>query len=203
MVSIKRCNVFPFKIHTILTDNGIQFTNTTFKGFKEVKKIIKELEQEIELEKIEKEKEEKNKNINNKVINEKIDNEINKETMNNNKLQTLIDLKKLYKNKLKCPMESQISHTLADLLTSRPKAYSLKTLTKILKIRLLYKNNHDIKRLYLNNYNKKDILTINAEHLNYEIFNKNNNYQINNKMIPVNYHPGFHPDNTLNYNIRL
>ena len=109
----------------------------------------------------------------------------------------------LYKNKLKCPMESQISHTLADLLTSRPKAYSIKTLNKILKIRLLYKNNHNIKQLYLNNYNKKDILTISAEHLNYEIFNKNNNYQINNKMIPINYHPGFHPDNTLNYNIRL
>ena len=99
----------------------------------------------------------------------------------------------LYKNKLKCPMESQISHTLADLLTSRPKAYSIKTLKKILKIRLLYKNNH----------NKKDILTINAEHLNYEIFNKNNNYQINNKIIPVNYHPQFHLDNTLNYNIKL
>ena len=94
----------------------------------------------------------------------------------------------LYKNKLKCPMESQISHTLADLLTSRPKAYSIKTLNKILRIRLLYKNNHNIKELYLNNYNKKDILTINAEHLNYEIFNKNNNYQINNKMITINYH---------------
>ena len=109
----------------------------------------------------------------------------------------------LYKNKLKCPMESQISHTLADLLASRPKAYSIKTLKKILKIRLLYKNNHNLKQLYLNNYNKKDILTINAEHLNYEIFNKNNNYQINNKIIPVNYHPQFHLDNTLNYNIKL
>ena len=62
---------------------------------------------------------------------------------------------------------------------------------------------HNLSISTLNNYNKKDILTISAEHLNYEIFNKNNNYQINNKMIPVNYHPGFHPDNTLNYNIRL
>lgn len=115
------CNVFPFKIHTILTDNGIQFTNTTFKGFKEVKKIIKELEQEIELEKIEKEKEEKNKNINNKVINEKIDNEINKETMNNNKLQTLIDLKKLYKNKLKSEFTIECEKLGIEHRTTKPK----------------------------------------------------------------------------------
>ena len=47
-------NMFPFKIHTILTDNGIQFTNTTFKGFKEIKEQIKELEEEIRLEKEEK-----------------------------------------------------------------------------------------------------------------------------------------------------
>ena len=145
------CNVFPFKIHTILTDNGIQFTNTTFKGFKEAKKIIKELEQEIELEKIEKEKEEKNKNIdkkeqkeqqkeiqenkevtnktnketnqniNNKVINEKIDNEVNKETMNNNKLQTLIDLKKLYKNKLKSEFTIECEKLGIEHRTTKPK----------------------------------------------------------------------------------
>ena len=85
-------------------------------------------------------------------------------------------------------MESQISHTLASLLTSRPKAYSLKTLNKILKIRLLYKNNHNIKELYLNNYNKKDILTINAEHLSYEIFNKNDSYNVDKSLIPENYY---------------
>ena len=78
----------------------------------------------------------------------------------------------LYRNKLKCPMESQISHTLADLFSSRPKGYSLKTLTKLLKLRLLYKNSFNIKILYLNNINKKEILTINREFLNYNIFNQ-------------------------------
>ena len=53
----------------------------------------------------------------------------------------------LYKYELSCPMESQISHNLAYLLSSRPKGYSLKMLDKILKIRLLFKNKENI-----NNY---------------------------------------------------
>lgn len=118
-------------------------------------------------------------------------------------LNNWIYINNLYKNKLKCPMESQISHTLAYLFSSRPKAYSKEMLKKILKLRLLYRNKNNIKLLYLNNYNKKDILTINAEHLNYSIFDKSNKYKLDNKLIPINYHPEFHPDNTLNYNIRL
>lgn len=60
----------------------------------------------------------------------------------------------LYKLNLSCPMESQISHNLAYLLTSRPKGYSLKMLQKILDIRLLFKNDENIKLLFLNNFNK-------------------------------------------------
>ena len=30
-------NIFPFKIHTILTDNGIQFSNASLKGLNNVK----------------------------------------------------------------------------------------------------------------------------------------------------------------------
>lgn len=118
-------------------------------------------------------------------------------------LNNWIYINNLYKNKLKCPMESQISHTLAYLFSSRPKAYSKKMLKKILKLRLLYRNKNNIKLLYLNNYNKKDILTINAEYLNYSIFDKSNKYKLDNKLIPINYHPGIYLDNTLNYNIRL
>lgn len=33
------------------------------------------------------------------------------------------------KYNLSCPMESQISHNIADLFTARPKAYSIKQLT--------------------------------------------------------------------------
>ena len=47
-------------------------------------------------------------------------------------------------------MESHISHILADLFTSRPKAYSENGLRKLLKLRLLKINKVDIKQLYLN-----------------------------------------------------
>lgn len=78
----------------------------------------------------------------------------------------------LYKYKLSCPMESQISHNLAYLLTSRPKGYSLNMLDKILKIRLLFKNNENIKKLYLNNFNKKQIVDYKKETLNFDVFDK-------------------------------
>lgn len=55
-------------------------------------------------------------------------------------------------------MESQISHNLACLLTPCPKGYSIKMLNKILKIRLLYKNNQNLKLLYLHNYTTKEFL---------------------------------------------
>lgn len=78
----------------------------------------------------------------------------------------------LYKYNLSCPMESQISHNLAYLLSSRPKGYSLRMLDKILKIRLLFKNNENIKQLYLNNFNKNEIIDYKKEELNFDILNK-------------------------------
>jgi len=101
----------------------------------------------------------------------------------------------LYINKLKCPMESQISHTLADLLTSRPKGYSLKTLEEILKIRLLLKNKHNIKKLYLNNYNKKEILTYKKDFISFKIFERNEEFKIDKKLIPETY-SNYKHDNT-------
>ena len=65
-------------------------------------------------------------------------------------------------------MESQISHTLADLL-----AYSLKTLENLLHLRLLFKNNFNIILLFLNNINKKEVLTLNKEPLNFNLFTYN------------------------------
>ena len=75
----------------------------------------------------------------------------------------------LYKYHLSCPMESQISHNIADLFTSRPKAYSVKTLNKLLELRLLFKNGFNIKELFLNNFHSKVQLTIN-DNINYSIF---------------------------------
>lgn len=82
----------------------------------------------------------------------------------------------LYKYSLSCPMESQISHNLAYLLTSRPKAYSLKMLSKILKIRLLYKNNENIKLLYLNNFNIEKQLDYKEDSLNFDVFSNYNQF---------------------------
>ncbi len=82
----------------------------------------------------------------------------------------------LYENKLSCPMESQISHNLACLLTSRPKAYSLEMLKIIINLRLLFKNKENIKMLYLNNFNKKEIVEINKDTLNLCSLKENNLY---------------------------
>lgn len=109
-----------------------------------------------------------------------------KETIENKRdyiLNNWTYINNLYNYNLTCPMESQISHNLADLFTSRPKAYSFKTLKKLIPLRLLYKNKRNIKDLYLNNYNKKEILTINKEQLNFSIFEKK---EFNIKRIKLN-----------------
>lgn len=87
-------------------------------------------------------------------------------------LNNRTNINNLYKYKLSCPMESQISHNIADLFTSRPKGYSIKMINKLTKLRLLYKNNHNIKELYLNNFNSNTTLTIHKEQLNMDIFDK-------------------------------
>ena len=56
------------------------------------------------------------------------------------------NINNLYKYNLGVLVESQISHNI-DLFTSRPKGYSLKTIKKLTELRLLYKNNFNIKRI--------------------------------------------------------
>jgi len=51
-----------------------------------------------------------------------------------------------------CSMEGHISHVLAALFTSRPKAHSLHMITKRLKIRELLTNYQDVKSIYLSNH---------------------------------------------------
>ena len=45
-------------------------------------------------------------------------------------------------------------------------------LDKILKIRLLFKNKENIKQLYFNNFNKKEIINYTNEELNFDILDK-------------------------------
>jgi hypothetical protein len=80
-------------------------------------------------------------------------------------------------------MESQISHTFAAYFTSRPKGYNKKMIDKLIKIRLLNKNNYNIKELYLNNLNREEIITINEPIKNYSIFDNKYTMSIpNNKL---------------------
>lgn len=81
-------------------------------------------------------------------------------------------IQNLYKYNMSCPMESQISHNIASLTSSRPKGYSYKMLSKILDLRLKYINKHNIKKLYFNNYNSNKIKNISIEHLNMDIFDE-------------------------------
>lgn len=51
-----------------------------------------------------------------------------------------------------CSMEGHISHVLAALFTSRPKAHSLHMISKRLRIRECYSNKRDLKSIYLSNH---------------------------------------------------
>lgn len=81
-------------------------------------------------------------------------------------------IQNLYKYKMSCPMESQISHNIASLTSSRPKGYSHKMLDKILDLRLKNINKKNIKKLFLNNFNSNKIKNIKIENLNFDIFDK-------------------------------
>lgn len=87
----------------------------------------------------------------------------------------------LYKYDLSCPMESQISHTFAEYFTSRPKAYNKNMINKLIKLRLLKKNNHNIKQLYFSNFNTKKELDLNKKIIDYSIFNTKDTYTIYSK----------------------
>lgn len=98
------------------------------------------------------------------------------ETKMNYILNNWKNINNLYTNNLSCPMESQISHNIADLFTSRPKAYSVNMINKLMKIRLHYKNGDNLKELYLNNFNSNTTLTLNKEFLNFNIFDRTSDY---------------------------
>ncbi|MDD6272498.1 MAG: UPF0236 family protein [bacterium] len=122
-----------------------------------------------------------------------------KDTITKNKeyiLNNWIPIRNLFKNNLKCPMESQISHNLAYLFSSRPKGYSLKTLRHLIKLRMLFKNKHNIIKLFLYNYNKKETLEYNQEFLNFNIFNNSKNISFDDSLIPTNYNTHYF-DNTV------
>ena len=78
----------------------------------------------------------------------------------------------LYKYNLSCPMESQISHTFASYFTSTPKAYNKNTIDKLITLRLLKKNNYNIKELFLNNIDSKTVIDLNKTNIDFSIFDR-------------------------------
>lgn len=93
------------------------------------------------------------------------------------------NINNLYSHNLSCPMESQVSHNIADLFTSRPKAYSVNMINKLIEIRLHYKNNDNLKELYLNNFNSSTTLTLDNHSLNFNIFDNFQSYNFLNNLI--------------------
>ncbi len=91
---------------------------------------------------------------------------------------------------LKCSMESHISHNLADLFTSRPKAFSEKGLRTILRLRMLKINKKDIKKLYYENINHNNKTekseTKNKFRVMYEIKTNKYDYESETKL-PIKY----------------
>ena len=73
-------------------------------------------------------------------------------------------------------MESQISHNIACLTSSRPKGYSHIMIEKILDLRVNNINGQNIKKLFFNNFNSTKIKSISIEHLNYDIFDKHKQF---------------------------
>ncbi|MFI3307977.1 MAG: UPF0236 family protein [Mycoplasmatota bacterium] len=113
-------------------------------------------------------------NCNDKLKNEKLEKKLNNLDKYRNYLlnnwKSIINMKN---SEYKSSMEAHISHNVADYFSSRPKAYSSKTIGKLLKLREYEQNGINIFNLYINSYNAKETITINQELLNYSIFEKN------------------------------
>lgn len=75
-----------------------------------------------------------------------------------------------YHHNLKCCMEGQISHNLASLFSSRPKGYSKRILTALIHLRTQYSNHHNLKILFLKNFDKQRTITLNKHYCNFSVF---------------------------------
>ena len=75
-------------------------------------------------------------------------------------------------------MESHISHLIASFFSSRPKAFSTKRIKQYLKINDYKNNNLNLFNLYIMSYNNREVVTINEEHLDFSIFDKDTTYNI-------------------------
>ncbi len=100
-------------------------------------------------------------------------NQHREETLNKKRYYLLNHKKAIqhtYNHRLSCCMESQISHNIADLFSSRPKGYSPKSLMKRLDLRMLFKNKINIRELYFNNLHSNVTIDLNKSSFDILIF---------------------------------
>ncbi len=83
-------------------------------------------------------------------------------------------IKLSYHHNLSCSMEGHISHNIASQFSSIPKGYSKIMLMRLLRLRMSYKNGLNIKKLFLNNFNKKEILILGKDSLDFSSFDSLN-----------------------------
>lgn len=67
-------------------------------------------------------------------------------------------------------MESHISHLIASFFSARPKGYSTKRIKKYLKLNDYKNNNVNIFKLYLASYSNREVIDLNENTYDYEIF---------------------------------
>lgn len=80
------------------------------------------------------------------------------------------NIKSMLELKIGSSMESHISHLIASFFSARPKGFSTKRIKKYIKLNDYKNNNINIFKLYLSTYSKKEIVTIDENTYNYEIF---------------------------------
>ena len=81
-------------------------------------------------------------------------------------------IKSMLNLKIGSSMGSHISHLIASFFSSRPKGFSTKRIKQYLKLNDYKNNNLNIFNLYIMSYNNKEVVTINEEHLDFSIFDK-------------------------------
>lgn len=80
------------------------------------------------------------------------------------------NIKSMLELKIGSSMESHISHLIASFFSARPKGFSTKRIKKYIKLNDYKNNNINIFKLYLSTYSKKEIVTIDENTYDYEIF---------------------------------
>ena len=75
-------------------------------------------------------------------------------------------------------MESHISHNVASFLSSRPKGYSSKNISKYFKINDYKNNNFNISKIYIKSYKNTEVIKLNENSLNISIYDDKETYSI-------------------------